>query len=586
MRQFFKFMFASMLGFFLCSLVVFFLFIGFLAALVASVDKKDVTKIEANSILKVSLDHPITERTPNNPLKSFDFGNFKSNFQPGLNDIVASIDKAATDANIKGIYLNVNNVAGGLASIEEIRNALLRFKSSKKFIIAYSEEYSQNAYYLCSVANQVYLNKEGGIDFRGYATQLMFFKGALEKLEIEPEVIRHGKFKSAIEPFINDKMSPENREQVKSFVDDFWNHTRNGIASSRNLTPEAVETIADSMLIEMPEDAVKYGLVDKVVYEDEVMAELKKQSGNTDSKPSFVSLAKYSQTLSSAYHKEKIAVIYANGEIESGKGDDERIGSQTTAEDIQKARLDVNVKAIVLRVNSPGGSALASEVIWREMDLARKVKPVVVSMGDVAASGGYYISCVADRIVAQPNTVTGSIGVFGLMFNAGKMLSNKLGLTFDTYETGPYGDMGTATRALTASERMKMQNSVERVYDTFTKRVAEGRNVKQTYVDEIGQGRVWSGEAALKNGLVDTLGGLKDAVKIAASLAKINEYKIYELPVQKDAFEEILKDLSGDAQASFIKSELGDNAKYYKNLKSILGKQGVLTRMTFNVVVQ
>lgn len=579
-------MFASMLGFFLCSLAVFFLFIGFIAALVASVDKKDTTKIESNSILQIEFNQPITERTPNNPLKTFDFGSFTSNFQPGLNDIIASIDKAATDSNIKGIYLNVDNVAGGLASIEEIRNALLRFKNSKKFIIAYSEEYSQNAYYLCSVANQIYVNKEGGIDLRGYATQLMFFKGALEKLEIEPEVIRHGKFKSAIEPFIMDKMSPENREQVKSFVDDFWNHTRDGIAKARNLTPEAVEAIADSMLIEMPEDAVKYGLADKVVYQDEVMAELKRKTDSKESKPNFVSLTKYSKTLTNEYHKEKIAVVYANGEIGSGKGDDDKIGSETTAADIQKARLDSSVKAIVLRVNSPGGSALASEVIWREMELARKVKPVVVSMGDVAASGGYYISCVADKIVAQPNTVTGSIGVFGLLFNAQKMLNNKLGLTFDTYKTGPYGDMGTASRSLTPSERMKMQNSVERVYDTFTKRVAEGRNVRQSYVDSIGQGRVWSGVAALQNGLVDTLGGLNDAIKIAANLAKISTYKIYELPVQKDALQEIMNDISGDAQASFIKNELGDNAKYYKSLKSIIGQQGVLTRMTFNVVVE
>lgn len=564
--------------------VIFFIFIF---ALVASVDKEKHVKVAENSILEITLDHPLKDRTSNNPLKSFNFGSMESNHQLGLNDIVDCIDRAATDKNIKGIYLNIGEVSGGLASVEEIRNALLRFKASKKFIVSYAEFYSQNAYYLSSVADELYLNPQGDIDFRGYATQLAFLKGTLEKLEIEPIVIRHGKFKSAIEPFINDKMSDANREQVKRFVDDFWQHTRDGVAASRKLSPEQVETIADSMMIETPEKAVQFGMADQLMYEDEVMDLLKKKSGTKNEKPELVSLTKYGHSSeSSEYKKNKIAVIYAVGEISSGEGDDESIGSTTTAADIRKARLDKDVKAIVLRVNSPGGSALASDVIWREVSLAKKAKPVVVSMGNLAASGGYYISCAADEIVAQPNTVTGSIGVFGLMFNMQKMFNNKLGVTFDTYKTGPYGDLGLPTRPMTEAERMKIQNGVEHIYDVFTKRVAEGRKMKQADVDSIGQGRVWSGSDALKLGLVDTLGNLGDAVKIAAQLSKTSDYRIYELPIEKDPFQEIVKDLTGDARNAIIKSELGENARFYETIKKLASWQGLQMRLDFDVVVK
>ena len=587
MKEFFKFMFASMVGFLLSIAVVTIIFFIFIFALVASVDSEKHVKVAENSILEITLDHPLKDRTSNNPLKSFNFGSMESNHQLGLNDIVDCIDRAATDKNIKGIYLNVGQVSGGLASVEEIRNALQRFKSSKKFIVAYAEYYSQNAYYLCSVADELYLNPQGDIDFRGYATQLAFLKGTLEKLEIEPIVIRHGKFKSAIEPFTNDKMSDANREQVKRFVDDFWQHTRDGVAASRKLSPDQVETIADSMMIETPEKAVQFGLADQLMYEDEVMDLLKKKSGTKNEKPELVSLTKYGHSSeSSEYRKNKIAVIYAVGEISSGEGDDESIGSTTTAADIRKARLDKDVKAIVLRVNSPGGSALASDVIWREVSLAKKAKPVVVSMGNLAASGGYYISCAADKIVAQPNTVTGSIGVFGLMFNMQKMFNNKLGVTFDTYKTGPYGDLGLPTRPMTEAERMKIQNGVEHIYDVFTKRVAEGRKMKQADVDSIGQGRVWSGSDALKLGLVDTLGNLGDAVKIAAQLSKTSDYRIYELPIEKDPFQEIVKDLTGDAKNAIIKSELGENARFYETIKKLASWQGLQMRLDFDVVVK
>jgi len=313
------------------------------------------------------------------------------------------------------------------------------------------------------------------------------------------------------------------------------------------------------------------------------MDELKKRSGNIGAKPTIITINKYAQRNINFSEKNKIAVIYANGDINSGRGNDEQIGSETTSADIRKAANDEAVKAIVLRVNSPGGSALASEVIWRELSLARAKKPIVVSMGDVAASGGYYISCLANTIVAQPNTITGSIGVFGLLFNAQKLFNEKLGITFDSYKTGAYSDMGNATRALTPAERAKLQNSVERVYNTFTARVANGRNMPQSMVDSIGQGRVWSGKTALQLGLVDTLGGLNDAIKIAADLAKIKTYRTYELPIQKEPFSELLEDLNGGVKTAIIKNELGPEFEIYHQVSKLIKQEGVFMRMPFEL---
>ncbi|MEO5569648.1 MAG: signal peptide peptidase SppA [Bacteroidia bacterium] len=589
MKQFFKFMFASALGMLLMFILLFFIFLGIIAGLVSSAGGEKATTISANSILEIKLDEPLTERTPNNPLKNIKFPSFDSKNQLGLYDIIKNIDKAAKDNNIKGIYLNLSNVQGGLASIEEIRNALLRFKESKKFIIAYSEEYAQNTYYLCSVADKVYLNPQGAIDFKGYFTELMFFKGMLSKLEIEPEVIRHGKFKSAIEPFIADKMSNENREQVKRFVDVMWNHTLEKIAESRHKPVDELRLVADSLKVQRAADAVTYGLADQLAYQDEVVKILKEKSGTSVSeKLKLISLGKYKHVAakSSDYVKDKIAVVFAAGNISSGEGDDDGIGSETTAEAIRKAREDNNVKAIVFRVNSPGGSALASEVIWREVALAHKVKPVVVSMGNLAASGGYYISCAADTIVAQPNTITGSIGVFGLLFNIKNLLNNKMGITTDLYKTGTFSDIGMPTHPLSDAERQIIQNSVEDVYGTFTQRVADGRNMKQADVDSIGQGRVWSGEDAKRLGLVDVLGDFNDAIKIAARMAKLENYRITELPEQKDPLEELLKDLKEDIQMSYVKENFGEASAYYKSLKEILNMNGVQTRMMFDLVIK
>ena len=413
----------------------------------------------------------------------------------------------------------------------------------------------------------------------------MFLKGTLDKLEIEPQIIRHGKFKSAVEPYIRENMSEENRAQIAGFINPIWNHIVTNVASSRKITPDAINLMADSLKINEAKDALDNKLVDKLAYYDEFMDDLSVVAGKKKGEaPEFITLNKYKNAaIATSTASDKIAVIYANGEISGGEGDDEKIGSETLAKTIADARKDDKIKAIVLRVNSPGGDALASDVIWREVILAKKVKPVVVSMGDLAASGGYYISCAANKIVAEPTTLTGSIGVFGLMFNAQNMFKNKLGITFDTYKTNTYGDIGTMSRPMTESERLIIQRSVDQVYNTFTSRVAEGRKMKQADVDSIGQGRVWSGVDAKRIGLVDEIGNINDAIRIAADLAKIKEYRIKSMPEQKEPFEELMSGISEEAKVWYFQTTLGDQYYILKELQSIKNKQGVQARTFYNL---
>ncbi len=579
MKQFFKMFFASMLGFMIGIVLLFFIFFIVLSAIVSSLDNKQVS-IDSNSLLSITLDQPLEERSSENPFDYFDLNDFSSHKQPGLNQIITTIDKAAKDDDIKGIYLNVTNIQGGIASLEEIRNAILRFKKSGKFVFSWSESYSQGAYYLASVSDKIYLNPEGDVELKGLNAEVLFFKGMLDKLEIEPQIIRHGKFKSAIEPFITDKMSDENRAQTATFINAIWNNITLKIAESRKLNQQEIKLIADSLLVQNADDALQYKLVDRLAYKDEFIKEVNLKIGVEINTPlSLVSLNNYKNVAEknkSKFTSDRIAVIYANGDINSGKGNEKSIGSEGLSKAIRDARMDDKIKAIVLRVNSPGGSALASEVIWREVKLAAGVKPTVVSMGDYAASGGYYISCAANKIVAQPNTLTGSIGVFGLLFNGEKMLKNKLGITTDRYKTGPYTDMGSFTRPMTNSETAIIQKSVNKVYDTFTKRVSDGRKLPQTEVDNIGQGRVWSGTDALKLHLVDTLGGINDAIAIAAKMAKLDNYRIKELPLVKDALEKIMEDFSEEAHIRYLKQELTEEEFSLLNAShSILKLKGI-----------
>ena len=589
MRQFFKFMFASMLGFLLTIFIVVVVLIATVSALVKS-SSDEVVEISSNSILKLDLNDEILDRASKNPFENFNFSSFKKSQQLGLNDILKDIKKAKDDDNIKGIYLDLSTIPAGIATVEEIRNSLLDFKTSKKFIVSYSEFYTQKSYYLASIADAVYLNPAGGMDWKGMSAQVLFFKGMFEKLEVEPEIIRHGKFKSAVEPLVLDKMSDANRLQTETFIGSIWNHVLEGVSTQRKINVTELNHLANTLAINTADDAVANKLVDKKQYFDEVAMELKKRAGQPqDEKISFVSLHKYHNVSGAKHDKlsmDKIAVIFAQGSIESGEGDANSIGSDKIAAAIREARLDKKVKAIVLRVNSPGGSALASDVIWRETVLAKKAKPFVVSMGDVAASGGYYISCAADRIIASPNTITGSIGVFGLMLNAQKLMNNKLGITIDTVNTNSHADVGSPFRPLTADERIVIQNSVEKVYDDFITKVAEGRHKTKAEIDSIGQGRVWSGTDAIKQGLIDEFGGLDKAISVAAKLAKMDAYRIYNLPKQKDALEQIITDISGETESKIMKAELGQSYKYIQQLRSIARANNTIqARMEYSLEI-
>lgn len=490
---------------------------------------------------------------------------------------------------LKGIYLDVSSLEAGFATIEEIRNALIDFKKSGKFILAYSEVYTQGAYYLASVADKVYLNPEGMIDFRGLSSELMFFKGTLDKLEIEAQIIKVGTYKSAVEPFILDKMSEPNRQQVNSFLGSMYDHFLSEISKSRKIPKNTLFSLADSAKVRNPKDALVFKMIDGLKYKDEVLDELKSRTGIDKKKDlKSVSIEEYnpapSETESSS--SDRIAIIYANGEIISGEGNDESIGSERISRAIRKARMDKKVKAIVLRVNSPGGSALASDVIWREMILAKKAKPVIVSMGDVAASGGYYIACAADSIFAQPNTITGSIGVFGIIPNMQNFFKNKMGITFDGVKTGKFADLGTVSRPMTDAEKMIFQQEVNRVYSTFTQKVADGRKKSRNYIDSIGQGRVWSGIEALQNGLVDRLGNIDDAIASAAKKAKITDIKLVSYPDQVDPLKSLFEHTSDKIKIYFIKRELGNQFMYYEQMQSAINLIGVQARIPYNIQVK
>ncbi|MGB4399579.1 MAG: signal peptide peptidase SppA [Daejeonella sp.] len=589
MKDFFKFVFASMIGVILSFFALFVLFIIFITVIVSSAGSDGDVAVSPNSVMHMSLDYPISERSDKNPFGNFNFMGLEGQKTLGLKEILAGIEAAKTDKNIKGIYLDASSVSAGFATIEEIRNGLIDFKKSGKFLIAYSEVYTQGAYYLASVADKIYLNPEGMVDFRGLNSESMFFKGALDKMGIEAQIIKVGTYKSAVEPFILEKMSEANREQVTSFLGSMYDHFLSEISASRKIPKATLFAIADSAKVRDPKDAVTFKMVDGLLYKDQVLDDLKSRTGidkNKDVKS--VSIENYAsnERKESSTSSNRIAVIYANGEIISGEGNDNTMGSDRISRAIRKARTDDKIKAVVLRVNSPGGSALASDVMWREVVLTKKVKPVIVSMGDVAASGGYYIACAADSIFAQPNTITGSIGVFGIIPNMQKFFNDKLGITFDGVKTGRFSDLGDVSRPLTEDEKMIFQHEVDKTYNTFTKKVADGRKKSQAYIDSIGQGRVWSGTEAVQNGLVDRLGDIDDAIKSAAKKAKLKDYKVVSYPTQVDPLKSLFDNSADKVRLYFVKKELGDNFTYYEQLKSALGVSGVQARIPYNITVR
>ena len=587
MLNFLKRLVGSVLTMVISFFIILFVVIGII---VSSSSDAEETTIKNNSVLKINFKGQIIDRGND----EIDIENIinQSEAKVGLNNILSSIEKAKKDDRIKGIYLNVENISASIATLEEIRNKLKEFKdSTNKFILSYSEVYGQSAYYISSVADEIYLHPQGMLELKGLAYQGMFFKNTLEKLEIEVQIIRHGKFKSAVEPFMLEKMSKSNRMQVSRFLTSLWGDLTKGMSEGRSLSQKEINSMAQNLLIQEADQALQYNLVDKLAFKDELVDSLKSKLNLTkDQKINFVSLNKYKDVSvkdkKTKYSKNKIAVIYATGEINGGEGSPESIGSEGLSKTIREAREDKNVKAIVLRVNSPGGSALASETILREMDLAKEAKPVIVSMGDVAASGGYYIACQADTIVANPTTITGSIGVFGVLMNAKEMMNNKLGITIDTVKTNKHADIGTIFRPLTRIERQIIQNSVENVYNTFISRVSLGRNLSKEYIDSVGQGRVWTGRDALELGLVDVLGGLETAIEISSNMADLQDYRIVNLPKQKDPIEVLLQDLMGEEiRSSIVKKELGDFYDTYMELKNINSMDQIQMRMpqTFEI---
>lgn len=586
MKQFFKFVFATIIGVILCLVIVVFVVIGLISS--ASKDRK--TDIEPNSVLRLAFDYPIKERTTSNPLSGIPFFNFDVKKTVGLNDILASIKKAETDDNIKGIYLDESYMLSGQATTEEIRNALIHFKKSGKFVVAYSEIFTQGTYYLASVADKIYLNPKGIFEFKGFSSQYTFFKGALDKLGIEAQVIKVGTFKSAVEPYILDKMSDANRLQVNSYLGSLYDYFLSNIGKSRNINKDSLFNIANNLKIRYPEDALKYKLIDGLKYKDELLDDLKQRSGtDKNGKLNLVELADYADNDDKADKNSsgnRIAIIYASGDIGGGEGDDNSIGSKGLSKAIRKARMDKKIKAVVLRINSPGGSSLASDVLWREVMITKKVKPVIVSMGDVAASGGYYMACAADSIFAEPNTITGSIGIFAILPDMKNFFNQKLGVTFDGVKTGKFADLGDITRPLRPEERMILQNQVNRGYLEFTNAVANGRHKSQKYIDSIGQGRVWTGAQAVKIGLVDRLGNIDDAVKAAAAKANVTNYQLTAYPEQKSLLQNFGSGLFSEARSQLIKQELGDSYRYYNDLKTILKFNGPQMRMPYTFTIQ
>ncbi len=598
MRSFLKYTLAAIIGVLVANVILLFVFFGIIGA-VATLSDKPI-EVKENSILRIKFEGEILDRVSDNPFDYIRMFSFNMDKKPlGLNKILESIKRAGEDSRIKGIYLDLTDIRGNfgaLATAAEIRNALTIFKSSGKFIYSYSNlGYSQKGYYLASVADKVYTNPEAPLVLTGMSSSVSFYKETLRKLGIEPEVVKVGKFKAAVEPFVADEMSDANREQIQRYLNSLWTTTIKGIAADRNLTVDTINAITDKFDIYTAKEFKEYGFFDDVIFEDEMLALLREKCGiDQAAKLNFVSIADYQKvplTGEKAFSKDKIAVIYAQGEIGIEQAANS-IGPELAAS-IRKARENKNVKAIVLRVNSPGGSALVSDIIWREVDLAAKEKPLIASMGNVAASGGYYISCAADTIVADPATLTGSIGIFGMFFSGEKLIQDKIGIHTDVVKTNKYSDFGgsyplgipISSRPMTVYEKSVLQKYVDQGYETFLSRVTAGRGIGRDQLDAIAQGRVWTGEDALKIGLVDLLGGLEDAIRIAAQKAGLEQYSLVEYPVQKNPFEEFLSGFTKGVKSRILKNELGPLYDHWNSISNMIHTEGLVARIPYEMVL-
>ena len=583
MKSFFKTFLASFLG---SALLLVVLFIVMITSIISSIASSSDTavSVKPHSLLYMTLNYEIPERSNANEFGLVFTGNgFKMSDNAGMNDIINNIKAAATDPNISGIFLELSTIGTSSANIEEIRNALNEFKKSGKFIVSYSETYSQSAYYLASVSDEIYMFPDGVLDIHGMASQNIFYKHLFDKLDIEMQIIRpaNNKFKSAVEPYFLDKMSDANREQNTVLLNSIWEKICNDISASRGIDIELINKMADDMTLMFDsEAAVKYNFIDGLMYRDELIAKLQSNLNIGDKKLTLIKNTQYAKVRPELYSgNDKIGIVYAEGQIIDGEGDATTIGGESLSKAIRAARNDKNVKAIVMRVNSPGGSAMASEVIRREVELAAKEKPVIVSMGNYAASGGYWISSSSDYIFADPNTLTGSIGVFGTVPNLKGFMNNKLGLTFDEVKTNENSDFGSLTKPLSPHQLKMMQKHVTDTYDNFITLVSETRNLRKTFVDSIAQGRVWSGSDAIEIGLVDELGGIEQAIAYAAEKAGLESYSIKEFPKQEDMFESLLKTDKQEYYTKTILNKLGDKAQYLEALERLNQIEGVQALM-------
>jgi len=589
--QFLKNVLATITGLFLFCFL-FFIFI-LLIGIAAGGSNEDVVQVKDNSVIELDLEKVMSDYSGKFTYK--DFSMLDNEPKEGLSDVLKAIDAAKEDKRIKGITITNSTARLGIAQIKALRDKLGEFKKAGKFVVAYSDMYSQGDYYLNSVADTLYLNPVGDLDFKGLSSEVMFFKDLQEKSGIKMEVIRHGKYKSAVEPFLSNEMSPENREQLTELLNSIWNSVAADIAKSRKISVEQLNAIAENLGARTPEMAKKAGLIDKIGYEDEFHAGIKKAlKVKKDEDYNSVDILDYVQStalndlLSDA--KDEIAVIYAQGEIMGGDGDINIIGEGAMRESLKEARENKNVKAIVLRIDSPGGSALTSELIWREIELTKKAKPVVVSMGNVAASGGYYIACNANRIFAEPTTITGSIGVFGVLPNFTE-LSNRVGIHTEQVNTHSNASGYSVFTPLQDNTRAIIQESVEKVYTTFVNRVAKGRKMTFEQVDAIAQGRVWSGSEAVRNGLVDELGGLDAAIKHAAKLGKTKSYTTRAYPDFERNLEDLFASLSGlpfaKTKEEFIKEEVGEeNYRVIERIRRASQLRGAQAIMPYEINIR
>ena len=592
--KFGKIVLAAFLGTLIALVINFFIKVGVVSSMISSLskDKETSTTVKPNSVLYMKLDYEIPDRTVDNPFGGISFNSMETKDATGMTEILRNIEHAKTDPNIKGIYMELSSIPTSTATLQEIRGKLIEFKESGKFIVTYGESYSQSAYYIASIADKIILNPEGALDLHGMASQVMFYKHLFEKLDVEMQIVRgpNNRFKSAVEPYFLDKMSEANREQMDKLLGTVWGQILTGISQSRNISVEQLNQIADNLeTIFNAQKALDFGLVDNLYFKDQVIDELKGLTGS-NKEINAIGNANYAKSYKDkSVSKNEVAVIYASGQIFDGKGDEEQnIYSENLSKTIRKAREDENVKAIVLRVNSPGGSAVASAIIGRELDLTKEVKPIIVSMGNYAASGGYWISAKGDYIFADPTTLTGSIGVFGTFPNVKGLLNDKIGLTFDVVKTNENADFGTITQPLTEFQYSKLQEMVVKTYDDFTKRVAEGRGLTQSYVDSIGQGRVWAGADAIGLGLVDQLGDMEDAIAYAAQKANLgDDYKVTEWPKQKDFFTRLMDSMNEKDKIDIaLKQKLGVYYNYFKGLENLQKNTGIQARMPFDMVIE